>query len=407
MKFKMRILSVLGLIFVAACGAQSPKRSSPQQQLSTTNVLADREQFGTSPKLDVIFVVDNSISMKNHQVDLATNIPKFVDAFTSNSLIDFHIGVVTIWDSYPGHAEIVAAQHPLGQLVPLKIWDPHDSSPIATRKEIPYLINGVTPAPFVTKDTPDLVPVLASTILLGEDYGPSFEEMFSPVEAFIQPANLNGPNKGFYRPDAHLLIVFITDANDSTIEVSPEQLYGDLLDLKGGQKDKIHIYSILATDFQGRSCKQDQAGPPYKFQKLSAYADGTILSMCSNTFGSDLAQFGNTLSVKVGRQEIKLSRIPDFNQPITISYGSQIIPLAKAPDFNNGWSYDTTNQQIILGGQLKLKPEAGAKININFTPIDGDTLVRGAVQPIASIPLPTAAPATSANASTLSVKAAP
>jgi len=373
MKFWIRIILVMGsLAILMDCGAQSPKRSAPQQVLTEENFSTDRLQFESTPELDVLFVVDNSISMRHHQVKLAQNINEFVKAFTSNAAIDFHIGVIAIYDSDVNHRDAVEAKHPLGHLIPLQ--DPNPNAAPGT----PYMVNGKLQN-FVSNDPKSsgfvdpasIVPVLSKTLLLGEDPGPQYEEMFSPVEAFFTPALLNGVNKGFYRPEAHLLIVWITDANDSTIGISAESMFRFLVDLKGGRRDLLHLYAIISP--VNELCPKDQAGPPYKFNLLAAHSDGTILSLCSPTYGIELAKFSQTLKAQVGEQTIQLGRHPDAkNSTIKVTFGSQEIPLATAPNYDEGWSYDPDPnvEQIKIGGNLKLKPEAGAKINIDFLPVD-------------------------------------
>jgi hypothetical protein len=359
-----KLLILFPVLLALGCGVTSPKRSSPQKVVAAEGQLADYKQSSTVPQLDILFVVDNSLSMERHQVNLANNINDFVNAFSKNATLDFHIGVETIWDSDPKHSPLVAAKHPLGQLIPLQ--DPDPNAPRGT----PLMVNNQMPPRFVTRDTPNLTNVLARTIVLGDEVGPEFEEMFSPLEAFFTPQNLNGPNAGFYRPDAHLLVVFITDANDSTLDVGPEQLYDDLVAIKNNKRDLLHFYAILSP-VGDNNCHKDLAGPPYKFTKLIAYSEGTILSLCSPTFGQELADFGQKLSVKVSRQVIHLDHVPDMDSPFTVTYGSQTIPQA-GTDLDSGWVYepDPNDQKVILGGKIKLNPEPGARISVNYTPID-------------------------------------
>jgi hypothetical protein len=360
MKTKLALVAVVFLLM--SCGNQSPKRSSPQEVLTSTSVSAAKVYTDATPKLDVLIVVDNSLSMKPQQIHLLQNIPKFVEEFDQSATIDFHIGVLTLWDSDPSHQPFVQAKHPFGQLIPM------------VNKSAPAV---GTPPHFVGRDTPDRDKLLQDTILLGEEYGPEFEETFSPVKGFFD--SLSSPaNANFYRADAHLLVIFLTDANDSS-DITAQTFYDYIKGLKNQDTDLIHFYSIIADG----SCKTtDRAGAPIKYIALDEIAGGnTTLSLCSPTFGADLASFGKTLSVKVARQVIPLQNgWIDSKTPFKVSFGSQVINRAVTPpSFSDGYILDRENGAITIPGDLPLKPEAGAKIKIDYLPIDGTNMSRGHV----------------------------
>src|SRR5687767_15154056 len=48
----------------------------------------------TTPKVDVLWVIDNSGSMEDEQADLVANFPAFMDFFLGSGL-DYHIGVTS------------------------------------------------------------------------------------------------------------------------------------------------------------------------------------------------------------------------------------------------------------------------------------------------------------------------
>ena len=58
----------------------------------------DSDKFVLPPKtkkpIDVLFVIDDSASMKNDQESLAANFKSFIGSFTANE-VDFHLGTVT------------------------------------------------------------------------------------------------------------------------------------------------------------------------------------------------------------------------------------------------------------------------------------------------------------------------
>jgi hypothetical protein len=378
--------SLIALAFASfGCGAQAPKRSAPQAVLSATELRADHSLVVEVPKVDILFVVDNSMSMKVHQEKLAQNISEFVEEFSSKATLDYHIGVVTIWDHHPGHDIAVGSEHPKGALIPLQI--PVDSSPenlnnpksfMSPRQNL--LVNGTMPPRYVTKNTENKIPILKSTLFLGEEWGPQYEEMFSPVLSFFEAANLNGPNAGFLRSDAYLLVVFITDANDGSVikdasgndvVVTPQMVKDTLYATKQGVASKVRIFGILSPT--GSQCREDAAGRPYKFNELLRITNGKQASLCSD-FGSQLASYGRDFSSEVSRQVIPNIPNPDENQTFSVSYGSQVVPKATAGHLDEGWSYNPNLYQITIGGNLKLKPEPGAQIKVDLTPVTLENL---------------------------------
>jgi hypothetical protein len=169
-----------------------------------------------------------------------------------------------------------------------------------------------------------------------------------------------------------------------------------MLNIKGGRRDLLHFYGILSPTNDPK-CEFDPAGKPFKFNELMGYADGKILSLCSPTFGSELASFGDTLATKVGRQVIALRSVPDLTT-LKVTFGSQTINPSVAPDFKPGWSYHINknhDQNIVIDGNLDLKPEPGAKIKIDVTFINFNKFNFGHIQPLSLVtpaPVPVSSP---------------
>src|SRR5665213_1175288 len=96
MKTKLIFIS---FIFTAlGCAPQNPKLEAPVQGFSSIEVGAALQKIDVTPKVDILLVIDNSLSMQAHQDDLAANIKGFVDAFGKNKMVDFHFGMVPIYD---------------------------------------------------------------------------------------------------------------------------------------------------------------------------------------------------------------------------------------------------------------------------------------------------------------------
>lgn len=331
-----------------------------------------------NPQVDIIFVIDDSGSMREHQANLARNIDHFVEGFAKNSIIDPHIGVMTVWDSdrygfldiesekmlrygvvpeFNRHGE--RSYFPLGELRPLK-------GPSEALK--------AQPSNYIIK-APDFIEVLRESLKVGvseferktgpqkDAKGPELEEVFTPLMAALLPGRINGANKGFLRKNSHLVVVFVTDANDASI-ISADQMYQFLQELKG--RNNFSIFGVLSPSAPKANCRQDNSGPPLKIEKLIYRSGGTVLNMCSN-YAAKLAEMGQMVQDRtVGEIQIPLKRIPVL-ESIELTYGSSKIPQSNT----EGWSYDGENvPRIIIRGAAKWTYEKDAKILLKYEPVN-------------------------------------
>ncbi len=399
---------------LAACTVEDPNRVAPpnepvaphQEKIHVTRVIQEWGTYPTlpevpdpkkpdavtvtseglqtefHPQVDILFVIDNSQSMSDDQVRLVANMNRFVEAFSENKLVDYHVGVVSVWDSHHflGEGES-AGDHPeknqkdlkIGQLRPVKSLS----------------------ANFVSSETNDKVEVLKEALNIGVEPlsqgGPEFEELFSVVEAAIGERNQN-ENKGFIRgSDSQLVVILITDADDSSPNTNASKVADKLWSLKKGDRSKISTYGVLSL---GRDCekdpmlKADRSDPSILLRFLDTTKDelhpNNSFSLCDDNYGQKLSDIGKDIVRKTLTKEIQISGMrfeidkkelakcmsknSDKNSGsacIDVRYGSQSIPMD--PDF--GWTYNPLRNSFIINGQVKLKPEPDAKISITATPL--------------------------------------
>ncbi|MES2769256.1 MAG: hypothetical protein V4596_08925 [Bdellovibrionota bacterium] len=394
MRSHLVTLTVLAtaLFAATACSKKgNPRMQAPPEQHKVVDQVAPRVESTGDPKVNILFVVDNSQSMDAHQTKLKQNIDRFADKFFHNPRIDFKIGIVPVYDSkylndskqdYTYNETIngkrvtkvgprIMVQNN-GVLVPLK-----DA-------------NGqvITGAPFITRDTLDAKNVLKNTVAIGTQWGPEAEESFSPVLKIISDDNLNNSvNAGFYEKDAFLVVIFLTDADDVTPGENAYEFYEKLKAAKGGNENKILIAAALPSSKVDKlSCRLDGSGPQSRFPDLMNIAQGTVADLCSNSFGDDLAELGERLVNQVGSQRIPIQFIPDSNS-IQVSYGNpanterQIIPRDQT-----GWSYNIENQEIVLSPELNIKRVPGGEIFVKYTEVNLNNIQNGRLVPASQVP---------------------
>ena len=200
MKHLLIISLAIGLLALSSCNSTNTdggSNSVPTEPVSAITIEATKTQAAGDPKVNVLFVVDNSGSMKGYQQKLSRNMRLFTDKFFANSRIDYRIGVVPVYDSkYLNDKKVyprvgVRKMNALAELVPLKGLAPEDN-----QSQL-----------FITRNTLNPKQVLEQTVAIGVQWGPEAEESFSPVLA-IADDTINAKNQGFYEKDAYLAVIF-------------------------------------------------------------------------------------------------------------------------------------------------------------------------------------------------------
>ncbi len=403
-------------LLLTACGVESGSMSyepslpvenvnipqyAPQAEQEFSWITADggQSEIDFNPQLDILFVIDNSDSMKSAQENLVKNIGSFTAGIIKNRMIDYHIGVISTWDSSERFLKGKKDSYGLGELRHVK-----NSRGQLSQKR------------FVSRQ--DNSQLLASTLEIGvapySQGGPENEEFFSPVKAAIENIGRGSANEDFFRPNAHLVVVFITDADESANNISPEQMAATLLDFKGRRSDKISIYGVLVdkTDsdqnkdwalrvhptyhkecfnFVGKKAvnngKCTGFGPDRLEQliQVTNSDSGTpeqvrkkhIMKIVSKNFGSELARMGNEIKVKTLEKVIPLGYLPRVDNnvlQIRVRYGTpaqlaankaQVIPMNK----DIGWTYNFEDNSVHLSGNIDYKYQEGARFEVKMIPV--------------------------------------
>ena len=182
------------------------KEAPPKPQPKTKHSQSGNLQGNGPVKMDILFVIDTSESMRCDQENLSKNINQFVNQITRNDKVDFHIGATAVWDSKSyGDAP---RKFKNGELRPISDGS---SQRYITKKNSNLLGKslklGVEPLRYLQGDSGAKNPKIT---------GPEFEELFSPILAAFSDEMTQGSNRGFRRPDAHLAVIIITDTGDLT-----------------------------------------------------------------------------------------------------------------------------------------------------------------------------------------------
>lgn len=211
--------------------------------------------------IDFLFVIDSSGSMKNEQENLAYSVPKFIETITKEveDLEDYHIGVIST-DEYAGH-QVPECRKRLGGLVRNVDLRTKIDDTFSTKDCGPYK----TGKRFMSvKD--DLNKSFNCAAKLGiAGYGLE-RPMDSMRAALSDPMLEKGAcNEGFLRKDALLVVVVITDEEDSIKKHlpgvqsgsrgDPADWHKDLLAVKGNDERMVVVLGLLGTPAPNKCSK--------------------------------------------------------------------------------------------------------------------------------------------------------
>ena len=280
---------VLGLVCSAAsCG------DPPLRRLDFTVV----DVFVQDPaeKVDILFVVDNSYSMLAEQEKLSEEFEAFVEFFFQANT-DYHIGITTT-------DMTVEAGHLVG--------DPK----------------------IITRATDNPAAAFRNNVQVGTE-GSGFEQGFAAAWTALSPAMQAGPNAGFFREEAALSLLFVSDEDDGS--AFPVHSWLDAFwDLKGQRNRDMFNASALTgvhpTTNQPSSCGSD-ANDPFagardapRYWDLATQSRGVVRSICSDDFNSLVSEMG--LATSRLRDRFHLSEEP--RDPAAIEL---VVFLPGTPEF--------------------------------------------------------------------------
>ncbi len=216
----MRLVGFLGMAaagIAAGCGSennllgdQGEPDAVPNAAVPPATTRTDRYEQIEKPKVDILWVVDNSGSMDKEQKDLGTNFPIFMDYFL-NSNLDYHIGVVsTDMDNPAQSGKLIEAQ--------------------GVR-----FITPETPNPSVTFEQ------MSSLGIFGSGTEKGIEAAYTALELKTEI------NKDFLRDDSAVHIIVVSDEHDySTANPISKAEFIEYLNNLRAEDDNVSFNSIVA-----------------------------------------------------------------------------------------------------------------------------------------------------------------
>lgn len=326
----MRTVALFSVILPAVlCGCsdtqlrvtyEEPVLSEQPNALGPTQWV-DEFQQRTVAESDILFVVDDSCSMEEEQEELADNFDGFISNFVATNL-DYHIGVTRA--SLHSEGGLLSPPNPELDWGVLEAFDAGD--------------------PWIDAGTADIVSVfndIANVGTGGGDCEMALQASFSALNARLQPGQ---PNVGFYREDAILTLVLLSDENDHGVDggpfpcggIGPSEYTNWLLSLKGWGNEDMVSFTVISGGDDGCTANGNEADPAPNYMEVVDAVGGNFLSICDNDWSTFLTELG--LEAAGLKRAFQLRRIPvESSLAVTVD-GSDPGPEA--------WTYDRVRNSI-------------------------------------------------------------
>jgi hypothetical protein len=272
---------------------------------------------------DILFVIDNSCSMRQEQRTLTLNFASFIQ-WAQKLNADFQIGVIATDMETPKAACLVGDED--------------------TR--------------ILTPRTPNLFDAFSKNARLGINGDPTETGIHAAYTA-LQPKRLNDPscNKGFLRKDANLSLIFVSDEPDGSKE-EVDYYVKAFQQIKGeGREHLVRASAVVGpeTDYCQSIYGTAEAGPRYI--ELTKKLSGVHALICSPNWSENLKAIG--LASVLTRLHFPLSQRAN-GRTIQVFVDDKQIPASPT----NGWQHDPTTNRISFRGTSI--PLPGATVQIKY-----------------------------------------
>lgn len=353
-KFKL-FVQIFSLIFIfinlLACN-----KSIDSFSLLMENSFFKQSTNYQARKIDILWVIDNSGSMETSQTSLAQNFQSFIQNF-KNKNFDFQMAFTTT-DAYSDYYY-------------------SNSTTYSRFKDGSNTHSGIY---IIDKNTPNIEQVFMTNVMLGIN-GSGDERAFSSFEKTLtNPLNMN-----FHRPDAFLAVIIVSDEDDfshydwsrgtqsyfmtenySQSSIYPISHFTDYLNtFTQSQQSLVKNYSVNAIAIFDETCRNQLNNTftgrkiAQRYGQLIDATQGTKISLCDQ-----FSQSLNFLSAQILTlsSEFHLDREPIANTIRVLINGTFL-----ASDSVNGWTYDSSKQNIMFHGSGI--PPADANVIIQYDPV--------------------------------------
>jgi hypothetical protein len=389
-------LSISLLAGLSGCGGDGSSFSLLQESDTFIQSLNS-----VNNKVDIVWMVDGSGTMANHQSNLATNFGDFITEFTTKS-IDYRM-VVASTDAWVRELNYNAGgcsgnPNPTNNPAQIYVSSADCGNTLATYGMLTEFRDGdiygaIGGAPGVRSGVyllSSLMPVntvlstFATNIRTGTRGDGSREGVFSSLRSVLR-RNADGSVgyggethtalSSFRRPEAFLAVIVVSDEDDqsrktdNTTYASISEYVTAFQGFMDGYTqvvDNVRRYNISSVVVDNlANCVyglHPQAAQGDRYVAVSQATDGIVANICSPDFSQDLEAISEQILSLASR--FKLSRVP-IPSTIVVTVNGVQVPQSST----NGWSYVVENNSHYVQFHGPAIPQTGSQISVVFDPV--------------------------------------
>ncbi len=298
----------------------------------TLGLNTDTFRQDTKPKADILLVIDDSCSMGDKTMALASNMAAFLQYATSNQ-VDFQLAVTNteLTDSNRGTFYTSMGGH--------RILRP---------------------------TTPNLAAEFASVVSV--PLPGSTESCMDPATRALTAPYITDParNGGFLRQEAVLAVVCVTDARDQAPQ-APVFYLNQLLNIKGAQRAGSFTYNVIGPFLPSApsGCAYDDPNDG-RHEFMVSQTNGVKEEICTQNWALALERIGK--GAFGYRTNFFLTSRPDLAAATGIQVfidGVRILEVDPDPNLMSRiWAYDATNNSVNF--EPLYVPEPGKTLTVTY-----------------------------------------
>lgn len=347
-------------------------------------------------KVDIIWMVDGSNTMENHQNNLANNFGAFITEFSSKGLdyrmvvastdawvreVDYNGGACTSNPNpsrspntmYVSSADCKSTLARYGDLASFRDGDVYGSDTgLAGQRSGVYLLGS-------QMNVAQVQSLFSTNVRVGTRGDGTRESAFQSLRSVLRRAEDGSRAYGsethtvlndFRRPDAFLAVIIVSDEEDQGRRANGTS-YSGVDDYVNSFKTFMNGYtgnrnysisSIVIDDL--KKCSYDinqQATQGDRYVAVAAATGGVSGSICSSDFSAKLQEIAQKVVNLLTR--FPLSREPNV-KTITVKVNGVSVPQSAT----DGWTYGSEEGRYFLSFHGSAVPPQGAQIQVNYTP---------------------------------------
>jgi len=340
---RLAVVALLGTI-----GCKSDNEVVRRSQLDTFYQSA-------TDMVDILWVIDNSLSMSDEQAEVASKFGEFIESIEATGL-DFHVGVIT--------TDMESTEIGRGQLL----------------GEPTYL----------TRDDDDYIAAFQERIQVGIQGSDREKGLDAAITALTEPI-VSSSNAGFLRDGAVLSIIFVSDENDCTDRGALDG-YDEATACYEHSDDLVPIFDLieeydaikpdedrtLISAIVGPEITENCGGavPGFRYQTMADAFGGITGNICQSSFSDIMERLGLQASGMLSSFQLTYFAVEDT---LEVYINDASVPgeqveldgetwVQISQDTTNGWSYDDTYALIYFHGDAVPPREAIIKVDYEVIP---------------------------------------